>query len=97
MRRLGYFLLLLVMLLVTVLTAQGQAPDAVPQDELVQAWLAQAQLAGELANAACQATDQAKRYTALRADVVKKVEARVPGFTVNWQTGKLAPKAAAAK
>ncbi len=84
------------MLVTGVLGAQTPAPAppavVVPQDELVTAWIQQAQLAAELANSACLQTVEAKRYTSLRNEVIKKVESRVPGFTVDWTTGKLAPK-----
>ena len=70
--------------------AQTTAPPvpavATPKDELVDAWLDTAKLAAQLANSQCQQLDSVKQFQRVQAETAKKVEARLPGYTVNWQT-----------
>lgn len=55
---------------------------------LVQLVSTQAKLAG----AECNALDSMKQFTATRVEVVKRVEAKHPGYTLDLQTAKLVEK-----
>jgi hypothetical protein len=55
-----------------------------PADELVQAWVEHVRTAAEFANTECQALDSVKRFNSLRQMNQVKIEARLPGFTVDW-------------
>lgn len=84
----------------TIVAAQSAAPVGVKGatvpalDELEKAWLQNVILAQQLANTQCQALDSVKQFTTVRNDVTAKVEAKRPGFTMDWQTGLLVAKAA---
>lgn len=83
---------------VLILATQAPAPAkpaaaVLPAlDELEQAWVKNVILAQQLANSQCQALDSVKQFTAIRTDVTAKVEAKRPGFTMDWTTGLLAVK-----
>lgn len=105
MRRffLGWFIIMVLSLgvVATIGAAQTAAPTGVKGaaaapalDELEQAWLQNVVLAQQLANTQCQALDSVKQFTTVRNDVTAKVEAKRPGFTMDWTTGKLVAKAA---
>lgn len=63
-------------------------------DELEKAWLQNVILAQQLANTAIQALPEVKQFNAVRADVTAKIDAKRPGWTMDWMTGTLVAKAA---
>lgn len=71
-----------------------QAPTPAIFSDLERAWLDNVALANQLAVVQCQALESAKQFNALRAEVLQKIEARHPGFTVDWQKQELVPKRA---
>jgi hypothetical protein len=77
-------------LIASSVRAQAPTPTppavAAPKDELVEAWLDTAKIAAQLANAQCAQLDSVKQFQRVQGEVAKKVEARLPGYTVNWQT-----------
>lgn len=91
-------LVLGVVISVSVGPAFAQAPVAtaqpVPQDELIVAWLDTAKIAAQLANAQCAQLDSVKQWQRVQTETVKKIEGRLPGYTVNWQTFAVERKAA---
>ena len=67
----------------------AQQPTTSPEptkDELAIAWLETAKLAAQLANTQCQQLDSVKQFVALQATTTKRIEARLHGYTVDWQT-----------
>jgi hypothetical protein len=87
MKALSVFVASLVLGFVISAAAQAPAPVAAPpQDELVTAWIDTAKLAAQLANSQCQQLEAVKQFQRVQADTLKKVEARMPGYTVNWAT-----------
>jgi hypothetical protein len=79
--------------------ARAQQPPtlAVPQDELVAAWLDTAKIAAQLAQLQCSQLDSVKQFNRVQAETTTKVEKRLPGYTVNWQTFAVEAKKPAAK
>ena len=79
-----------------VALAQTPTPAAAPVapavDELVTAWLAADRLAQQLASRECAQLDSAKQFQAQRQDIVRRVEARHPGFTLDFAAAKLIPR-----
>jgi hypothetical protein len=49
-------------------------------------------LQAQLANCQSEQLESMKQFSATRAEVVKRIEAKHPGFTIDLQTGKLVPK-----
>ena len=72
----------------------AQAPVVPVLDELDQAWIQNVRLASQLYQATCDALPMRDQVITLQGDTTKKIEARHPGFTMNWQTFALVPKAA---
>lgn len=69
------------------------APAAGPAlDELEKAWLQNVILAQQLANTQCQGLESTKQFVTVKNDVTAKVEAKRPGFTMDWATGQLTAK-----
>lgn len=54
-------------------------------------------LAAQRANDQCQALPVTKDFQSRQADALTKIEAKHPGFTVEWSTGKLVAKPPPAK
>ena len=73
-------------------TAAQPAPVIPKLDELDTAWVQNVSLAREMANNACQGLDVVKNYQQLLTAMSSKIEARHPGFTMDWGKGVLAVK-----
>jgi hypothetical protein len=78
-------------------SAQQPPAPAVPQDELVTAWLDTAKMAAQLAQLQCSQLESVKQFNRVQAETTTKVEKRLPGYTVNWQTFAVEAKKPAAK
>jgi hypothetical protein len=81
------------------LTAQAPAGVAVAatsgapaQDELVTAWLQTLAAQARLAQSAIDALPEVRQYRANQAATLKKVETRVPGYTIDFTKFALVPK-----
>lgn len=70
----------------------AQVPVAVPEDELVTAWLDTVKVAGQFANSECQQLASAKQFNDLRRLKQSQIEARLPGYTVDWNQYKVVAK-----
>lgn len=104
MRTFGLGLVALVVVVMVVSTnqkaPQAQVPPVATQpapvipklDELDTAWVQNVSLAREMANNACQGLDVVKNYQQLLTAMSSKIEARHPGFTMDWGKGVLAVK-----
>lgn len=69
--------------------AQNVPPPQPPRDELIEAWLETAKVAAQLAQTQCTQLDSVKQFNRIQLETTRKVEARVPGYTINWQTFSL--------
>lgn len=58
----------------------------------VAVWLEVIKVAQQFATTQCQQLESVKQLTRLRAEYQKKIETRLPGYTVNWNTWELVPK-----
>lgn len=79
-------------------SAFAQAPVTAPVvpvvDAATKARLDTVQRAATVATSSCQALDAVKVYNEIRASTQADVEAKYPGFTVNWSTLGLMAKPA---
>lgn len=76
---------------VEALNAQEQPTEATLRD--IAEWLNVVKAAEEFAGAQCQQLGSVKRLPAMRLEYTQKVEKRLPGYTVNWQTRQIVAKA----
>lgn len=72
----------------------AQAPKPPVLDDLDKAWVQNVVLAQQLANKDCQGLESVKAFLALQADIVKKIEDRHAGYTVDLGKGVLVAKVA---
>lgn len=84
---------LMALVVVTGAAQTPPVPTVVPKDELVDAWIARLRDRAEVANAACQGLEAVKRYDALRTEIVRKIEAKYPGYTLGFPSLTLVVKA----
>lgn len=99
MNRLRFWTLIIaIVALIPVVYAQtpATAPPvaAAPQlDDLERAWLQLTNLSEQLAYSECQRLESVQKFNATLGDVVKRLEERHPGFTLNRERSALVAKA----
>ena len=74
-----------------VLAQEEQAEKPVLSD-LETAYVQIVALSGQLAKCESDHLPSVTQFSALRQDVVQRIEAKHPGYTVNWATGALVLK-----
>jgi hypothetical protein len=88
--------LLMGLLLVTASHAQAPttppAPTVPTLDELEQGWLQIVALSEQLAYSDCQRLETVQKFNATLGDIVKRLEARHPGYTLDRAKGVLVSK-----
>jgi hypothetical protein len=71
-----------------------EKPADPAKDELAVAWLDTAKVAAQLANSECQSLASVKQFTGIRTQTQQKVEAKFPGYTIDWNNFTIVKKPA---